>query len=112
MKMYRDYLKERLGDELVERPEGFATYRYVDHFGTPAVYIVDIYVRPDFRKTKVASEMADDICVTAQKAGCKVMLGTVLSTAKNATDSIKVLLAYGMTFHSCSQDGLIFKKEL
>lgn len=112
MKMYRDYLKERLGDELIERPEGFATYRYVDDFGTPAVYIVDIYVRPDFRKTRVASEMADDICIAALKDGRKVLLGTVASSSKTATDSIKVLLAYGMDFYRCSQDGLIFRKEL
>ena len=112
MKMYRDYLKERLGDELVERPEGFATYRYVNDFGTLAVYIVDLYVRPDFRKTKVASDMADEIVSVAKKEGHKVLLGTVASTAKNATDSIKVLLSYGMHFFRCNQDGLVFRKEI
>lgn len=112
MKMYRDYLRERLGDELIERDEGFATYRYIDFEGQPSVYIVDIYVRPDFRKSRVASEMADDIVRAAVKDGKKLLIGTVCSTAKNATDSIKVLLGYGMDFCKTTTDGLIFKKEI
>lgn len=112
MKMYKDYLKERLGDELIERTEGFATYRYTEDNGTPAVYIVDLYVHPDFRKTKVASEMADEIVREAVKNGRKILIGTVASASKNATDSIKVLLAYGMYFYRCNESGLIFKKEI
>lgn len=112
MKMYRDYLMERLGDEMVERPEGFATYRFIDDFGIPAVYIVDLYVRPDFRKTKIASEMADEIVKKAKAEGYHRLIGSVDSSAKNATDSIKVLLAYGMSLHRSSQQGLIFKKEI
>lgn len=112
MQMYRDYLRERLGDEMLEREEGFATYRYVSNYGTPAVYIIDLYVRPDFRKTKVASEMADEIVKIAMRSGCKTLFGTVSTSAKNATDSIRVLLGYGMSFHSSNQDGLVFKKEL
>ncbi len=112
MKMYRDYLKERIGDELLEREEGFATYRFIDDMTTKSVYIVDIYVRPDFRKTKVASEMADCIAAIAKEQGCKYMIGSVLSTSATATESIKVLLGYGMCFHKLFQDGLIFKKEI
>lgn len=112
MKMYADYLKERLGDEIVLRDEGFATYRFVDDCGTPAVYIVDIYVRPDFRKTKIASEMADSIANIAKEKGYHRLIGSVDSTAKTATDSIKVLLAYGMQFHRQAPGGLIFKKEI
>ncbi len=112
MKMYRDYLKERLGDEMIERDEGFATYRFIDDYGIPAVYIVDLYVRPDFRKTNIASEMADEICALAKKSGHHRLIGSVDSTAKNATDSIKVLLAYGMVLHRTGINGLIFKKEI
>lgn len=112
MKMYADYIKERMGDEIVIRHEGFATYRYIDHCGDKAVYIVDIYTRPDFRKTKIASELADEIVRRGLEAGCKVLLGTVSTLAKNPTDSIKVLLAYGFEFYSGNEDGLIFKKEI
>lgn len=108
MKMYRDYLKERLGDVLLERDEGFATYRFIGD----AVYIVDIYVRPDFRRTMVASNMADEIAEIAKEKGCKEMIGTVSSMSKNPTDSIKVLLGYGMKFFSSTNEGLIFKKEI
>lgn len=108
--MYGDYIKERLGDEIVERDEGFATYRYIERDGIPCVYIVDIYVRPDFRKTNIASEMADEI---VRKSGtCKRLLGTVCPSARGSTESLKVLLGYGMSLHSCQNDLIIFRKEI
>lgn len=112
MKMYRDYLKERLGDELLEREEGFATYRFTAELGFPAVYIVDIYVRPDFRKTKVASEMADQIVAIARTRNFSRLIGSVSFESKNQTDSIKVLLGYGMEFYKAVPGGLFFKKEI
>lgn len=112
MSMHADYVRERLGDEILERAEGFATYRFVDDKGTPCVYIVDIYTHPDFRKTRVASDMADQIVGRAKIRGCKRLLGTVSPTAKNATDSLRVLLGYGMSLYSCSNDLIIFRKEI
>lgn len=109
MSMYADYIKERMGDEIIEREEGFATYRYVNSY---EVYIIDIYVKPDFRKTNIASQMADEIAEIARKEGKVMMIGTVSSTAKNPTESIKVLLGYGMKFRSSNQDGIIFEKEM
>lgn len=112
MSVYGDYIKERLNDEIIERDEGFATYRYLDHDGISSVYIVDIYVRPDFRKTKVASEMADSIVEKAMTRGCKRLLGTVVPSASRSTDSLKVLIGYGMDLISSAQDMIVFKKEI
>jgi GNAT superfamily N-acetyltransferase len=115
MSLYGQYIAERLGDKIVEDERGFATYRFLDSPSAPgkgAVYIVDLYVRPEFRKTRLASAMADEICKEALRVGCVEMLGTVAPSAKNATDSIKILLAYGMTILSASPDLIIFRKEL
>lgn len=112
MSMFSEYVRERMGDEILERDEGFATYRFIDHNEVKSVYIVDIFTRPDFRKTKIASEMADKIALIGKTMGCKQMLGTVSSAAKSSTDSIKVLLAYGFEFDSCNQDGMLFKKGI
>ena len=110
--MQADYAREWLGDETIEREEGFATFRYIERDGIKSVYIVNIYVRPDFRKTKVASEMADKIAEQAKELGCAQMLGSVVPTARNSTESIRVLLGYGMTLLSASNDFIIFKKGL
>lgn len=110
--MYQEYLEERMGDGLVYRDEGFASYRYFNDGDTPSVYIVDLYVRKDFRKSGIASEMADRIVEIAKRDGKTRLIGSVNSLAKNSTDSIKVLLAYGMEFYKSTPDGLIFKKEI
>lgn len=112
MSLFADYIKERMGASIVERDEGFATYRFIEHQNRPAVYIEDIYVRPEAREKGVASEMADDVVSIALKAGCTRLIGTVNSKAKNPTASIKTLLAYGFEFFSCNEDGLVFKKEI
>lgn len=112
MSMYASYVRERLGDEILEREEGFLTYRYLEDMGEKCVYIVDIFVRPDFRKSKVASDMADTVVERAKKEGCKRLLGSVSFDAKNVTDSIKVLFGYGMEFYRGNQAGMFFKKEI
>lgn len=110
MSLYADYLREKTTDNIIETDKGFATYRYLDNNKT--VYIVDIYVRPDFRKTDVASTMADTIVEEAHKKGCNKLLGSVVPSNKNSTISMLVLLAYGMDLDSSSNDFVVFKKEI
>ena len=112
MSLYREYIYEHRGDKMVERPEGFASYRYLDFEGRKAVYIVDIYVDPKYRKLNIAAEMADEVAKDARREQCKVMLGTVVPSANASTVSLRVLLAYGMTLASASNDLIIMKKEI
>lgn len=112
MSMYGDYIKERLGDEILESEYGFATYRYIDKAGGKAVYIIDIYVIPEFRQSGEAARLADRIAGIAKGRGCNEMIGTVLTSAKTATDSVKVLLAYGMGLKSSTSEALIFAKTI
>ncbi len=107
MSLYSKYLRERTNDQIIDKQYGFATYRYVDK----SVYIVDIFVDPDFRNTHLATEMADEIVKEAKEKGCTELLGSVVPSTKNSTISLKVLLGYGMTLHAASNDFIVFKKE-
>lgn len=108
--MYCDYVKERLGDDSVNSEIGFATFRFIN--GGKSVYIIDIYVRPSYRKQGSASAFADIIVDIARKRGCTEVIGTVSSLAKNSTDSLKVLLGYGMSAQSFSNDVAVFRKDI
>lgn len=110
MSMYAKYIKEKTTDNILETDKGFATYRYLDNNKT--VYIIDIYVLPDFRKTNVASTIADDIVKEAKVLGCTNLLGSVVPSNKSSTASLRVLLAYGMTLESSTNDFIIFKKDI
>ncbi len=94
----------------MESPSGFATYRYIEDGS--AVYIVDLYVVPECRKSGHAAGMADLIAEIARGRGCKSMVGTVVPSTKGSTDSLKVLIAYGMTLESSEKNVIIFRKGL
>lgn len=107
--MYANYIRERTNDEIIETSKGFATYRYINE---NQVYLIDIYVKSEFRKQNIATKLADIVAYKAKKRGCTEMIGSIQVSAKNSDSSIKVLLAYGMKPYSTVQDGILFKKEL
>lgn len=110
MSMYAHYLLERTDDQIMESANGFATYRYLPDGKT--VYITDIYVDPDFRKQGHASALADSICSIAKQRGCTALMGSVAPATKGATTSLKVLLGYGMSLMSSTEQFIFFKKEI
>ena len=110
MSMYGDYLRERTNDDIYETEHGFATYRFLNEGRT--VYIIDIYVKSDFRKSGMAGAMADYIVGIAKSRGAVELLGTVVPSARNSTDSLKVLISYGMTLMSSSNDLIVMKKDI
>jgi hypothetical protein len=108
--LYSEYLLERSEDKIFETSEGFATYRMLED--NKICYIIDIYVRPEFRNKRAASEMADQIVDVARSVGARELIGTVCPSAKKSTESLKVLLGYGMKLKSAGQDVIVFTKEI
>lgn len=109
MSFYADYLRERTSDEIIETEDGFATYRFIEA-GT--VYIIDIYIKPESRKTRAASNIADTIVEAAKLRGCNKLIGSVAPSTKGSTTSLKVLLGYGMSLESSGNDFIIFQKAI
>jgi len=110
MSLYADYLKERTHDEILETPDGFATYRYLPDGKT--VYIIDIYTTPEARKKGLATALSQQICDLAKAKGCTKMMGTVVPSMKNSTASIGALLAHGMKLDSSADNVIVFTKEI
>jgi len=109
MSHYANYLIEKTDCSIVETEEGFATYRFTDD---RAIYIVDIYVSSDFRKSGVASKFADRIAEIGRGKGLSKMYGSINLGTKDCTASLKVLLAYGFQLNSCTNNFLLLDKEI
>ena len=107
MSLYASYLQERTSDGIIENDEGFITFRYLNR---NQVYIIDVYVLPEYRGKGIATELADKVCATAKTMGCTEVIGSVVPAAKGATESISVLIAYGMNVFEASQNLILFKK--
>lgn len=108
MSLYSSYLTERTYDQIIEHAYGFATYRFLED----RVYIVDIYIRPENRKQGFATKIANEIVDLAKAQGMKKVIGTVCPSAKGSTESLMVLLGYGMRLQSSGQDFIVMEKEI
>jgi hypothetical protein len=108
MSLFAQYTRERGGKDIIETERGFATYQ----FFPDSVYIEDIFVSPEYRKTNEASKMADIIAEMARSKGITKMYGTVCPSANGSTISMKVLLAYGFSLDNSSNNLIVLKKDL
>lgn len=108
MSLLANYFRERENFHTMETEEAFVTYSIT---GTQC-YIKDIYVLPDHRKDGVASNLADKVVGEAKKLGCTMLVGSVCPSANRATDSMKVLLCYGMKISHIEKDLIFMVKEI
>lgn len=110
MSLYAEYLTEKTNDKILEMDFGFATYRHLPDEN--ATYIIDIYIKPEHRKAGLASVLADQILAESKEIGYSKLLGSVVPSNKNSTDSVRVLLAYKMKLKSSSNDFILFEREI
>lgn len=108
MGMFADYIKEREGVNLLETEHGFAIYVITGK----EIYLRDIFVKKEFRKQGIASQIADKVAEIGKKAGCNIMSGSVVPSMVGSTASLKTLLAYGMRVHQATTNYIVFIKDL
>jgi ribosomal protein S18 acetylase RimI-like enzyme len=110
MSHYANYIRERTSDEIIETEYGFITYRIISE--RRAIYIIDLYIHPDFRKEGKASALADVVVTKGREMGLSLLLGSVVPSNKGSTASLRVLLAYGMELDGASADFIWFRKDI
>lgn len=113
MSLYAEYIKEREGKDIIEDEKGFATYLY-----TPIrneIYIVDVYVRPEYRRQGVARDYVDTIINIAKEKNCEYLITSVDLRNPDWKSSTTGLLNTGWKFYAndpMDQLFKFFKKEL
>lgn len=109
MELFAQYQKERVNRETLIVPDkGFATYQ----ISKDDCYIVDIFVKTEFRKTKLGSEMANEITKIAKQNGCTTISGTVDLRANGAEVSTLSLLHYGFKLVGAVDHIISFRKQI
>ena len=108
--LYAAYLAERGGAELVADPEGrgFATFAPTSE----GMRVVDIFVRPEHRKSGVAAALADRIATIAKERAFTALIGTVDPRTNGATTSLRAQLAYGFEVVEVRGPLIVLKKEI
>ncbi len=107
--LYKNYLKEREGLEVLENELGFCTYKYRED---NSCYIQDIYVVPNRRKSGIASQLADTVAKEAKAKGYNILIGSVDFKANLAKQNDQVLKAYGMKPYTVEGSLVYYSKEI
>ena len=108
MSHYAEYVKERAGHAVLEDARGFIVYV----IGGEECYIVDAFTAPEYRRSGVASRMMSEIADIARGKGCTFLSCSVRANAKNATQSLTAILAYGFRLLSHDEKGIALVKEI
>ena len=106
--LYAQYVEEREELAIIERKEGFATYKIDGDY----CYIADIFVTVEFRRVGVAFEMCEEIAKIAKDSGCKYLLGSVDPRARGATEAIRAIMAMGMRLNEIRGNLIMLIKEI
>ena len=98
MSLYADYLKEREGLETIESAagDGFLTYTVTEEY----LYIVDIYTKPEARRTGAATKLEAMAAAVARSCGLSHLMGSVALNVEGVAVSLKMMINRGYTFQS------------
>jgi len=110
MSLWAEYRAERKESIFIEHENGFASYNF--SADGKDCYLQDIYVRKDFRKTGLATQLADEVVEIAKARDCEYLTGSVIVGSVEDTKSMKVFLAYGMKLHSVQGNIVYLYKKL
>lgn len=108
MDMWAQYVKEREGYETFSTDKGFISYKILNE----DCYIRDIFVHIDFRLTREATHLADEVTKIARERGCKYLTGSVIPSMKGSTGSMAGLIKYGFTLNWSKDDYICLIKEI
>lgn len=106
--LYAQYVKERLGKEVIENDDGFCTIVITNE----RFYIEDVFVRKEAREKGVAADFGRQACEWAKRMGYKEVWGSVFAKANGAEYSIQQLAKFGFRIATATQDMIYLKKEL
>jgi predicted GNAT family acetyltransferase len=116
--LYAEYIKEREGSDIVEikNDDGwhvaYGTYKQIEVEGEKAVYLVDVYVKPDSREQGLCAKIVSEVELKARAQDCPKLLTSLDSRANGATRSLKVILGCGFELKAAEGPMLWFDKKV
>lgn len=106
--MWKSYLKEREGSEVLEFEHGFAVVREL----VDCLYLQDIYVKPEHRNSGYGRKILAVVEDAAKDMGFKYVLGSCSPKAEGSTASLQAILACGFELSDCEKDIIYLRKPL
>lgn len=105
---WAQYIWEREGKKMLERPEGFATYLFLPKH----CYIEDIYVLPTARSSKVAQSLIAEVTIEAMAAGYTKLLGSAVVGKHGVNESLAMALKVGFKILEAKDNVIYYEKDI
>lgn len=106
--LFEAYIAEREGAKLAVVEGGFAIYKHLDGL----VYLQDIYVMPELRKSGVGSKLLKVVENYAKSANINILVGSTDTSAANATISALATLHSGFKISHIDGPVIWYRKEI
>lgn len=111
--MYKEYMKEEYGREVIESDRGFCTYFYNE--SAKELFVSDIYIKPEFRNTIESKKFMSEVVRIAQNLGCDKLTGIVSLGVKSSERVSKLMRCYlslGFLIERATNDQIVIRKPL
>lgn len=105
---YKAYLLESYNRHCYDHDHGFVHYSIIN---THCI-IHNIYVDPEKRQSRIASEMADKIVEIAKKEGATNLICEIDKRNRTFNAAVAAILGYGFNLIDESQFYLTFHKDI
>ena len=113
MEMYKKYIEELYDNaSIVFNSKGFLEYRILGEGEDKELYIKELGILKEFRKTHGARDLADQVSNVARDLGCKYLSASMSPLNENPDVSMKVILSYGFKPLRAEDNVVWFIKEL
>lgn len=101
--MFERYLKERKNENVLAVNDGFIVYKIAEN----VCLITEIYTKPEFRKNKIASHLADKVFEIAKESDCIEVQCIVDLNTNDSELSMLSILHYGFKPYRCEGQNII-----
>jgi len=108
--MWAAYIHETKGEQVIEYPFGFITYRAYPDLGT--IHVGEVYVVPEERKHGYASKLMDQVGEIGKSCGCTMITTFVCVNNQMKETSLLASLKYGMRIVSMDELKITLAREL
>lgn len=106
--LWSQYHMETEGHEVLEGKCGFIRYS----FSGKLCLIHDLFVQKEFRRDRIAWDMADTVTMIARNHGCTHLWSRVGLGSATADAALKANLAYGFQVQSAEGGWIIMLKSI
>lgn len=105
---YAKYLKEKIGAEVIEWENAWASY----FIGEGYLFICDMWVDPMFRQQKIGSELLGALCSIAKENHCKHIRSSVMVNSADSTLALLAQIRVGFVVTGSNDEKIFLVKEI